>query len=180
MIIEVTACVGLLAVGILPLVAGCGLAGRNGSNEPIEWIQRWRNETGETVAIAHIVKRSPLPIEIDRGGIKGNTTGVISGLTTFGESYLVRWTVNDRDLYVVDDIPLRTLVPANTLDVAGRGRGGSLMTELAVLPGGRLRLSWTLCPRLDCLDVYRAGYRYQASREFQGRLEATARYPVPD
>ena len=117
-------------------------------------------------------------MDILAGGIHGKTTGVVSGLVPLGESYAARWIVNDRDVYVVDDIPIRSLLPAETVAVAGRHKGGSLLTMMTVLPDGRLRFGWLLCPTQSCEKYDQRDEDFQASAEFQGRLEATARYPI--
>ena len=142
----------------------------------VRWNQLLLNDTGEPMLVTQIVKLWPLPI----GNVSSiSTTGVTSGWIPLGESYLVRWMVSDRDLFVVDDVPLMSLLPANTLDIAARGRGGSLTTRLVFLREGRLRVDWFLCPKLDCVEAYFSkDFRYQGSQEFQGRLEATSRYPA--
>lgn len=145
-----------------------------------EWIRTARNDAGEPVRMLHLFKQSPAPMESLIGGINGWTTLTVPSLAQLGESYSARWVVNGRDLYVVDDIPLRSLLPANTWDIAGRGKGGSLLTRMTVMPAGRLRFSWILCPDRSCERPYMRDGDFQGSAEFQGRLEATARYPADD
>ena len=141
------------------------------SRELVFWNAGFRNETGERAALVHVFERSAASMD----GLGQIIRSRVPGLLPLAESYTARWMVDWRYIYVVDDIPVRSLLPANTLEVAGEHKAGTLMTRITLLPAGRLRFSWALCTAGTCDSRYECDEDFEGSAEFQGRLEARIR-----
>ena len=147
----------------------------------VQWIRTGLNLTGETVTMYSLYKLTPPPIRNHGEDDIGKGRDVNSGLTFIGMTYAARWIIERRDIYVVDAIPLRSIIPLKeAIAVAGYKAHGVLLTREELLPNGRLRIRWMLCGSYRCALDPKAREQLQPGAEFQGRLEASARFPSSD
>lgn len=166
--------IGWLACSAIAML--CGPLNARAQSEPIYRSEKHSNQTGESTTIEEIVRVLPAPARVMQ--YQSSIGGTINEYAVLGDSYRVRWLVNSRDLYVIDDLPLGRLIPTEASRAAREGGGRAIVTRFVFLPDARLRVEWSPCEDRSCSETIRRGYRYQHSHEFQGRLEASARFPV--
>ncbi len=164
-----------LAIALGPGLGGCS------KEVPIHWIMIESNAQAEGAVWRSLVNKD---VGKDFFGGRDFATsfgphGVLvnylmppnSEATQLAKAYRPRWQTADGNVYVVEDVPVASLIPKGILDQARDAGGLPIEVRFAFLPEGRFRMSWRQCPTNACSE----GRNPNAgtATEFVGRLETT-------